>query len=711
MSEFLTDAAQTLALLKKSEPGKPLFFYLAAVDKESRMWVDRRKDAKAIRSNVDKSEPKKPLAIAFGTIWLDESMVVHLDVRTKPPTTLDKTVRDHFKRNKVAFAYEVAVHFREEEPAPGDGGGSLTGAEDEAPAAEAEDVPAAAAAPTPAETGDVTIEQSCRDKIGALMPLVKEAAAPAWAAEDAESFRGHMAQARELWGKGRDSGFEPCLAALKAAEAVRDHAAATAVNRAKGLAAIVTLEDGIRKLAFAPEAAGLADLARQATEALQNRSDMGPGQALFTQLRGEIPGTVQAIRTRLRQAFDDKVASLTSGPAPVPGLDPLAAAFAEALKSDLAAATEVLKQVEALKAPDDKSDAPVDPRLIEALNRKLNELAPRARAMSEQVPARKAELAELFTAARNAVTAQDPTVADRSLTILEELLAFLGEQAQQDGKRRAALDATLAEVRSAVAKVKVADATLAPEIDVLLESVTDSLAEGELDQAEATLARLMPYASLVQAAENPQEFSDALMESFYGLWPMLNTVMTKRVAIADEIDQTRKDFLAAIEAGDALAAQKYLESLVEYSKLKPTPTEELGESSTILNLSFRKAMLNWNTVRKNTASDIATLKKAILDSEQGDPDFAWLSSQLVILDGVIQGLDDNLGDILDVAISASGVEAKTKAKAEALDQVQVYKDFAQSNKALTLIDDNPFVPLSTQKNILAAIRTLEQALT
>jgi hypothetical protein len=80
------------------------------------------------------------------------------------------------------------------------------------------------------------------------------------------------------------------------------------------------------------------------------------------------------------------------------------------------------------------------------------------------------------------------------------------------------------------------------------------------------------------------------------------------------------------------------------------------------------------------------------------------------LDAVLKTLDESLADKLDEGLNATDDATRSRINSQASALIAKYLSFIHTNDLMAEIDDNPFVPLSTQETLSSMLRDLDRQL-
>jgi hypothetical protein len=123
---------------------------------------------------------------------------------------------------------------------------------------------------------------------------------------------------------------------------------------------------------------------------------------------------------------------------------------------------------------------------------------------------------------------------------------------------------------------------------------------------------------------------------------------------------------------------------------------------------IQKSRLAWIAARKRVATELATLKKAIEEDFEGDPDEDHARDVIEQLDDVLMNFDDALTDKLDEALNATDDAARTKLNNEATKIIARYIVYLKSSPIVMKLEgDTPFgIKLSVAPTIVTTLKIL-----
>ncbi len=142
---------------------------------------------------------------------------------------------------------------------------------------------------------------------------------------------------------------------------------------------------------------------------------------------------------------------------------------------------------------------------------------------------------------------------------------------------------------------------------------------------------------------------------------------------------------------------------------KPPAGKEAASGSDPF-VRMQKCRLIWESVRKRVASEIASLKRAVADEFDGDPEETAALDSLDQLDDILQSFDERLIDTLDEMFNEKIASKERDAllkEAKAL--IDEYLAYAQSNELVRKLDgDTPFgVKLSIGTTMTTSLKALQ----
>lgn len=127
-------------------------------------------------------------------------------------------------------------------------------------------------------------------------------------------------------------------------------------------------------------------------------------------------------------------------------------------------------------------------------------------------------------------------------------------------------------------------------------------------------------------------------------------------------------------------------------------------------VAFRQVRLAWDEARKRLQSQLQALEKAMLAACQNEPDYDAIVSGSKNIYQMLEQLDTRLIDKLDEALNADDPTVRRKLHDEALDIVDEYLDFSESDDLLQDIDDNGFEKTSILSDLTTSLEEMSRQL-
>jgi hypothetical protein len=233
----------------------------------------------------------------------------------------------------------------------------------------------------------------------------------------------------------------------------------------------------------------------------------------------------------------------------------------------------------------------------------------------------------------------------------------------------------------------------------------------QLDKLEAELNK-----TGAQAPAAPAEDLTAVFKSrVQAFRPSFNQVLTQARGhdpeLARELDGL---FAQMFDEAKARNFEKALQTLEELTRLVKSAAAGSaaadGKKARPSFVNYAKARLDWLTTRQKVAGGLQKLEKAILDTYKDTAGFAIAQSSVRRLDNVLKNLDESLADKLDEGLNAADEATRAAVNKQASAIIERYTTFLYTNPLVTRLDDNPFVPLSVQKDLATTLGSLADQL-
>jgi hypothetical protein len=222
----------------------------------------------------------------------------------------------------------------------------------------------------------------------------------------------------------------------------------------------------------------------------------------------------------------------------------------------------------------------------------------------------------------------------------------------------------------------------------------EALNGGRLEDAKSALERLVQI--LAGPVEDPaQEFA----KRYAALKPRLEQAVREG---RGDTSKMRAGAQFAVDAANqkefarALKALEQLERLVESATGSDLASGRAGTGKPAPGIDYKISLLNWESAQKKVRSELQKLEAAILKDFAQEPKFPVIKDSLKKLEEVLGGFDERLRDKLDEAMSAPPAELPNLHK-EALEILDEYMDYVDTDGLIDAIDSNPFVPVSVRE--------------
>jgi len=222
----------------------------------------------------------------------------------------------------------------------------------------------------------------------------------------------------------------------------------------------------------------------------------------------------------------------------------------------------------------------------------------------------------------------------------------------------------------------------------------EALNTGRLEDAKTTLEQLVQILA-TPAGDPRQEFA----RRYAALKPHLELAVREG---RGDTSKMRAGVQFAVEAANqkefarALKAVEQLERLVESATGSDLASGRAGTGKPAPGIDYRISLLNWEDAQKKVRTELQKLEAAILKEFANEPKFPVIKDSLKKLGEVLGGFDERLRDKLDEAMSAAPAERPNLHK-EALEILDEYLDYVDTDGFIDAVDSNPFVPISVRE--------------
>lgn len=295
-------------------------------------------------------------------------------------------------------------------------------------------------------------------------------------------------------------------------------------------------------------------------------------------------------------------------------------------------------------------------------------------------------------------------VADPTGPDIEEPVAEVADTEQDIDPQAAAWARIDAQLASRVARAATEGLVADPsKLRAAWAYAVESAGEGDFAGAAKVAARVKAALDAATApssptpAEPPRQAetdpNDETAKRLSSLAPDLRKLQTLDPEIfADlgpEIAQMRK----LIAEGRAEEAQDLADE-IEQRMAQAMPPTLVG---------LQKLRLRWQDQKKAVETQLTALRQALL-AEFQDAEAQEAASRL---DLVLTRFNDGLSDRLDDMLNATPGEARNKKKAEALAIAGEYGLYVMASPLISLVDDNPYLPVNVRVSLLQPLQLLE----
>ena len=154
---------------------------------------------------------------------------------------------------------------------------------------------------------------------------------------------------------------------------------------------------------------------------------------------------------------------------------------------------------------------------------------------------------------------------------------------------------------------------------------------------------------------------------------------------------------------DAAAAPPPAPPLPEPKAAKPVEEPAAPVVSFVV---LQQCRLAWDAARGKARDEIEALQEAILEESKEDPKAAIIAKMVRRFDRVRDQFDTALLDKLDAALNAKDPKKRSALNTQAGGMIRQLLAYMASEPLLSSIDDNPFLPVTVNKDLTAALKSL-----
>ena len=143
-------------------------------------------------------------------------------------------------------------------------------------------------------------------------------------------------------------------------------------------------------------------------------------------------------------------------------------------------------------------------------------------------------------------------------------------------------------------------------------------------------------------------------------------------------------------SGDFETALKALQKLKEVLDSAPVAATTSDQG-----IDYKISLLNWEKAKKQVRGELDKLEAAIIEDFADEPKLPAIKSSLKKLEQVLGGFDERLRDKLDEALNAAP-EDRPKLHGQALEVLDEYLDYVDTDGFIDAVDENPFLAVSVR---------------
>jgi hypothetical protein len=253
-----------------------------------------------------------------------------------------------------------------------------------------------------------------------------------------------------------------------------------------------------------------------------------------------------------------------------------------------------------------------------------------------------------------------------------------------------------------------------PDGKLMEEDVQEEPEDLEDTDAGTAPASAAPAGASAEQAPSPTPWNPAeLTARLTGLVKQMLGMVASVPDRAGELKDLATQAQAAIKAGAETAATEAVDAFasalaVVNQGLASVSGANAGPAPNPTVLA--KSGLAWVAALKRVQDDFGKLQQAMVQHYDGKPFVTELEKLLQAkVAPIMTTLDQTLASKLeDAGKSADGAEQQ-KLLGEARQMIGQYESFVTGNDLLTQLDANPFVPLQTQKTLVATLGALKKS--
>ncbi|MFM7199247.1 MAG: hypothetical protein ACKO6N_00500 [Myxococcota bacterium] len=131
----------------------------------------------------------------------------------------------------------------------------------------------------------------------------------------------------------------------------------------------------------------------------------------------------------------------------------------------------------------------------------------------------------------------------------------------------------------------------------------------------------------------------------------------------------------------------------------PTPEPKPESKAAPKKSPVEVVKLGWEQLRLKLQTNLRQLEATILKMSEGEPDFDVIATRVKRLYDILDELDTQLLEDLSKALSAAEEVERKEFLAAAVQQIDAYLEFVESDALFLSLDTNPFEPMNIQDSV------------
>lgn len=239
--------------------------------------------------------------------------------------------------------------------------------------------------------------------------------------------------------------------------------------------------------------------------------------------------------------------------------------------------------------------------------------------------------------------------------------------------------------------------TLQEPLMRMAKQFQDALNTGKLEDAKRMLEQLVQILT-APVEDLAQEFA----RRYEALKPRLQQAVREQ---RGDTSKMRAGAQFAVEAANQKEYAKGLKAVEQLERLVESAFAEQEETKPGPGIDYKISLLNWEKAQNQVRSELQKLAEAILRDFAEEPKLPEIKASLKKLDQVLSGFDERLRDKLDEALNAP-LAKRPQLHEQALEILDEYLDYVDSDVFIEAIDSNPFTPVSVRAPLDKTLREI-----